>query len=151
MTLIATASPARRLDRVAGYAVWIVLALMLVIAGLLSEAFLRPAYLLNLLRQAAPVGITAAGVTFVMIAGGVDLSVGAVISAAAVLSAVIMDGRPEMMAPALAATSMARSPPLAGSRLSSSRSGRRRRSTASPLCCRAVPPRARSRRAFARS
>jgi ribose transport system permease protein len=104
MTLIATAGPVRRLDRLAGYAIWIVLALMLVIAGLLSEAFLRPAYLLNLLRQAAPVGITAVGVTFVMIAGGVDLSVGAVISAAAVLSAVIMDGRPEMMVPALAAT-----------------------------------------------
>ena len=104
MTLIAIASHVRKWDGLAGYAVWIVLALMLAIAGVLSEAFLRPVYLLNILRQAAPVGITAVGVTFVMIAGGVDLSVGAVISAAAVLCAVIMDGRSEMMLPALIAT-----------------------------------------------
>jgi ribose/xylose/arabinose/galactoside ABC-type transport system permease subunit len=104
MTVAVPESPGRSLDRLAGYGVWIVLAVMLAIAGLLSEAFLRPPYLLNLLRQAAPVGITAVGVTFVMIAGGVDLSVGAVISAAAVLCAVIMDGRPAMIAPALVAT-----------------------------------------------
>jgi ribose/xylose/arabinose/galactoside ABC-type transport system permease subunit len=105
MTLIAAAGRARKLEWLAGYAVWIVLVLMLAIAGSLSEAFLRPVYLMNILRQAAPVGITAVGVTFVMIAGGVDLSVGAVISAAAVLCAVVMDGRPEMTVPALVATS----------------------------------------------
>ena len=65
---------------------------LLAVAALLSDAFLRPSYLLNIVRQAAPVGIAAVGVTAVMIAGGVDLSVGAVISLTAVVSAVLMAG-----------------------------------------------------------
>ena len=79
----------RFLDR---FAIWIVLLLLLAVAALLSDAFLRPNYLLNILRQTAPVGIAAIGVTLVMIAGGVDLSVGAVISLTAVVSAVLMEG-----------------------------------------------------------
>ncbi len=89
------------------YAIWIVLALLLVIAALLSEAFLRPIYIFNVVRQAAPIGITAIGVTLVMILGGVDLSVGAVISLTAVMCAVLMDGRVENMALAIALTCLA--------------------------------------------
>jgi ribose/xylose/arabinose/galactoside ABC-type transport system permease subunit len=79
----------RLLDRAA---IWLVLLLLLAIAALLSDAFLRPVYLMNVVRQAAPVGIAAVGVTLVMIAGGVDLSVGAVISLTAVVAAVLMEG-----------------------------------------------------------
>ena len=79
----------RLVDR---YAIWIVLLALLAAAALLSDAFLRPSYLLNIIRQAAPVGIAAVGVTVVIIAGGVDLSVGAVISLTAVVSAVLMAG-----------------------------------------------------------
>jgi ribose/xylose/arabinose/galactoside ABC-type transport system permease subunit len=79
----------RLLDR---FAIWIVLLLLLAVAAVLSDAFLRPNYLFNIIRQAAPVGIAAVGVTLVMIAGGVDLSVGAVISLSAVVSAVLMEG-----------------------------------------------------------
>jgi ribose/xylose/arabinose/galactoside ABC-type transport system permease subunit len=79
----------RLLDR---FAIWIVLLLLLAVAAVLSDAFLRPNYLFNIVRQAAPVGIAAVGVTLVMIAGGVDLSVGAVISLSAVVSAVLMEG-----------------------------------------------------------
>ena len=74
------------------FAIWIVLLLLLAAAALLSDAFLRPIYLVNILRQAAPVGIAAVGVTLVMILGGVDLSVGAVISLTAVVCAVLMEG-----------------------------------------------------------
>ena len=55
-------------------------------------AFLEPVYLGNILRQAAPVGIAAIGATLVMILGCVDLSIGAIISFAAVLCAVLMAG-----------------------------------------------------------
>ena len=82
-------------------AIWIVLLLLLVIAALASDAFLRPIYLFNVVRQAAPVGIAALGVTFVMILGGVDLSVGAVISLTAVVAAVVMDGSTANLVPAL--------------------------------------------------
>lgn len=74
------------------YAILVVLALVYCVAVLVSDAFLQPAYLGNVLRQVAPVGIAAIGVTFVMILGGVDLSVGAVISLTAVLCAVQMNG-----------------------------------------------------------
>jgi len=73
-------------------AIWIVL-LALVLAGtMLSDAFLRPVYLGNVVRQLSPTGIAAIGVTFVMVLGGIDLSVGAVISFAAVICAVQMNG-----------------------------------------------------------
>jgi ribose/xylose/arabinose/galactoside ABC-type transport system permease subunit len=91
----------RLLDRAA---IWLVLLLLLAIAALLSEAFVRPNYLLNIVRQAAPVGIAAVGVTLVMIAGGVDLSVGAVISLSAVVAAVLMEGSAANLPLALAAT-----------------------------------------------
>ncbi|MZR32331.1 ABC transporter permease [Sneathiella litorea] len=74
-------------------AIWIVLALLFSVAALLSDAFLRPVYIFNIVRQAAPVGVAAIGVTLVMILGGVDLSVGAIISLTAVLTAVLMDGQ----------------------------------------------------------
>jgi ribose/xylose/arabinose/galactoside ABC-type transport system permease subunit len=88
-------------DWLARRAIWIVLALLLIVAALASDAFLRPIYLFNVVRQAAPVGIAALGVTFVMILGGVDLSVGAVISLTAVVAAVVMDGSTANLAPAL--------------------------------------------------
>lgn len=86
------------------YAIWFVLLLLLAVAALLSEAFLRPAYLFNVVRQAAPVGIAAVGVTLVMILGGVDLSVGAIISLTAVVCAVVMQGDPANVPIALAVT-----------------------------------------------
>lgn len=86
------------------HAVWIVLLLLLAVAALVSPAFLQPGYLLNTVRQAAPIGITALGVTLAMILGGVDLSVGAVISLAAVVCAIVMDGQPDTIAQAIGVT-----------------------------------------------
>src|SRR2546422_2229145 len=85
-------------------AIWVVLLALLGVAALFSDAFLQPAYLLNMVRQAAPVGVAAIGVTLVMVMGGVDLSVGAVISLAAVVAAVLMDGQASNIGYALAAT-----------------------------------------------
>src|SRR3989454_8991381 len=61
-------------------AIWVVLVALLGVAALCSDAFLQPSYIFNMVRQAAPVGVAAIGVTLVMVMGGVDLSVGAVIS-----------------------------------------------------------------------
>jgi ribose/xylose/arabinose/galactoside ABC-type transport system permease subunit len=84
-------------------AVWIVLVLMLVVAGMTSQAFLSVNYLTNLLRQATTIGITAVGVTFVMLLRGVDLSVGATLSLSAVVTALVMNGRAENLVVALLA------------------------------------------------
>jgi len=84
--------PARRLTA-AGIGLWLALLALVAIAALLSPGFLNPVNLLNIVRQASVVGITAVGVTLVMITGGVDLSVGAVIVLGSVLAATIMDGQ----------------------------------------------------------
>ena len=108
-----------------GAAIWLVLLVLLVVAALLSDAFLEPVYLANVVRQASPVGIAALGATVVMILGGVDLSVGAVVSFAAVFSAIQMAGQPGNIGtvcatdtswpPATGATSTVRSPSWLGS------------------------------------
>ena len=87
-----------------GAAIWIVLAVLLAAAAMLSGAFLEPVYLGNVVRQATPVGIAAIGATVVMILGGVDLSVGAVVSFAAVFAAIQMAGQAENTAWAVGST-----------------------------------------------
>jgi ribose transport system permease protein len=73
-------------------AIWLALLVLLILGGLLSPVFLRPANLLNIVSQASVVGIAAIGVTFVMITGGIDLSVAGLITLTAVLGAAIMNG-----------------------------------------------------------
>ncbi|MBX3643817.1 MAG: ABC transporter permease [Rubrivivax sp.] len=82
---------------------WVLLLLYL-LALSLSDAFADPAYLGQTLRQAAPVGIAAVGTTLVMILGCVDLSIGAIISFAAVCCAVLMRGEAERMPLAIGMT-----------------------------------------------
>ena len=81
-----------------------VLAVLYAIAVVLSDAFLEPVYVGNILRQAAPIGIAAIGTTLVMILGCVDLSIGAIISFSAVLCAVLMAGDAHNSPLAFAAT-----------------------------------------------
>lgn len=88
------------------YATLAVLAAMYGIAVLVSDAFLNPTYVFNLFRQVAPVGIAAIGVTYVMILGEVDLSIGAVVSASVVLCATMMDGDPANVPFALGLTGL---------------------------------------------
>jgi ribose/xylose/arabinose/galactoside ABC-type transport system permease subunit len=91
-------------DALARWAILVVLALLYGVAIALSDAFLEPAYVGNILRQAAPVGIAAIGTTLVMILGGVDLSIGAIISFSAVFCAVTMGGVADNAGFAVAAT-----------------------------------------------
>jgi ribose transport system permease protein len=51
--------------------------LLLVVFGLLSDRFLSLVNFVNILIQAAHVGIIAIGMTFVLLIGGIDLSIGA--------------------------------------------------------------------------
>jgi ribose transport system permease protein len=60
---------------------------MFVVLSLASDAFLTSSNLLAMLDQTAPVGIMAVGGTLVFIAGGFDLSVGAIFAIAGVIAA----------------------------------------------------------------
>jgi ribose transport system permease protein len=59
--------------------------------------------IVGLLQRMVGLGLVAVGQTFAILAGSIDLSVANLISVAAVLASYIMEGRPEMMLPAVAA------------------------------------------------
>lgn len=59
------------------YSMLVVLVLLVVVATFLYDGFLAPANIRDILVQNAAVGIIAVGMTFVIISGGFDLSVGA--------------------------------------------------------------------------
>ncbi|MEA5031086.1 MAG: galactofuranose ABC transporter, permease protein YjfF [Sphaerochaeta sp.] len=70
-------------------ATFIVFLLLYAFGGFSYRNFMTPRVFLNLLTDNAVLGITAVGMTFVIISGGIDLSVGAVISTTAMIVAVL--------------------------------------------------------------
>jgi ribose transport system permease protein len=69
------------------YAVLIMIGLLMVVLTLMSDSFLTGQNLLNILNQNAPLAVMASAMTLVVIAGGFDLSVGAIFAVGAVTSA----------------------------------------------------------------
>ncbi len=79
----------------------LLLVIILVFLGA-TQGNVSPAHLLNIARSAAPLGIAAMGQTIVLIAGGLDLSMGATISMVNLVAASVMNGSRENMLPAVA-------------------------------------------------
>ena len=69
------------------YAVLIMIVFLVIALSVMSENFLTPRNLLNILNQNAPLAIMASAMTLVIIAGGFDLSVAAIFSMGSVMSA----------------------------------------------------------------
>jgi ribose/xylose/arabinose/galactoside ABC-type transport system permease subunit len=65
----------------------LLLILVCILATARYEAFLTPENLLNVLRQNSMLGIIAVGMTFVILTGGIDLSVGSLLAVAGVVAA----------------------------------------------------------------
>ena len=65
----------------------VLLVLVCILATARYEAFLMPENLLNVLRQNSMLGIIAVGMTFVILTGGIDLSVGSLLAVAGVTAA----------------------------------------------------------------
>ena len=74
------------------------LIVLVIAASFLSHRFLTVPNLLNVLRQVSIVGILAIGMTFVILARGIDLSVGSILGIAVVLFAGSMDSRGMLVA-----------------------------------------------------
>ena len=72
------------------YAIFIALALECVILAIASPAFFSTENVLNVLRQNAFTAIVSAGMTFVILTAGIDLSVGSVVGLSGVLCADVM-------------------------------------------------------------
>ena len=70
--------------------IYIAFALLVIILAVISPAFRDPANLINIGRQVAILGIASFAMTFVIILGEIDLSIGAVASAASVVTALAL-------------------------------------------------------------
>jgi ribose transport system permease protein len=77
---------------------------LFLLGGILRPGFVNPEQAINIVRLAAFLGIIAAGQTLVIMSGGegIDLSIGAVVTLAAILTFRINAGQNEMVLPALA-------------------------------------------------
>lgn len=58
------------------YSILIGFILLCILASFFSDVFLTPQNLINILRQSSIIGVISIGMTFVILAGGIDLSVG---------------------------------------------------------------------------
>ncbi|MBV7273945.1 ABC transporter permease [Clostridium thailandense] len=67
------------------YGIFIALIFLLIVCSIASSSFLTGTNMMNILRQISINGILAVGMTFVMIGGGFDLSVGSILSFAGVI------------------------------------------------------------------
>lgn len=70
--------------------IW-VLVIMCAVAAFVSDAFLNPFNLINVLRQVALFGIVSVGMTFVILTAGIDLSIGSIVAVVAVTAAMLLD------------------------------------------------------------
>jgi ribose/xylose/arabinose/galactoside ABC-type transport system permease subunit len=73
--------------------IYALLVFVVILFAAVSPSSFSSHHLLNILRQAAPLGIVAIGQTLVLLVGGIDLSVGAVVSLVNVVAASMMMGK----------------------------------------------------------
>jgi ribose transport system permease protein/inositol transport system permease protein len=76
-----------------------ILIVVLIAAAVISPVFVSQRNILNVVRQASILGVVAIGQTFVILTGGIDLSVASVMALMSILSANMMEGRNEMVLP----------------------------------------------------
>jgi ribose transport system permease protein len=81
----------RGLSRNQGISMLVILAVMWVVLGLLSPYFFTVDNIMEITLQTAVIAIIAAGETFVILSGGIDLSVGAVFACSAVVGGMVFE------------------------------------------------------------
>jgi ribose transport system permease protein len=91
------------LDRhLATYGVWFALAILVIVSAAVSPAFLHVDNLLNIGRQAVPLAIVALGEALVILVGGIDVSVGALVTLTTVITARVMAASDARVLPTVA-------------------------------------------------
>ncbi len=80
----------RVLPRVKENAIWLVLIALFVAFSIASANFLTESNIFTVLRQVSMFGIAAVGMTFVILIGGIDLSIGSIITLVNVVCAYLM-------------------------------------------------------------
>lgn len=72
------------------YKVFLIFIVLFIVMCFISDFFLTKANLLNMLRQLSINGLLAVGMTFVLITGGIDLSVGSILTFSAMVGALFL-------------------------------------------------------------
>lgn len=72
------------------YAIYLVLVALIIVFSIASPQFLRVSNIVNVVRQASMLGIASVGMIFVMIIGGIDLSVGSQVTFVNIIVAHLM-------------------------------------------------------------
>jgi ribose/xylose/arabinose/galactoside ABC-type transport system permease subunit len=72
------------------FGVLVALLIMAIILSIVTPAFATPRNLLNIGRQVSIVGIIAVGMTFILVAGDIDISVGSTYALAAIIAGMLM-------------------------------------------------------------
>lgn len=93
----------RLIDLAIEYNFIFIFLVVVAIAAILSPNFMTPTNIANLFQQAAVVGVVAIGMTFVILTGNIDLSVGSVVALCGMLVAVLLAGGMPIL-PAIAIT-----------------------------------------------
>ena len=88
---IAAEKPKRNYNALFGLTLLALLVLLWVILSVATQSFASGNNISNLLRQGSMIAILAVGQTFVIITGGIDLSVGAVVGFATVIAAMLIN------------------------------------------------------------
>lgn len=84
------------------YGIWVALAIAILAASVATPGFLSAANIHDLMSAMAVLGIVSVGQTFVILSGGIDLSVGVVMGLVTVLTNGIMNGDPTLAWPMVA-------------------------------------------------
>ena len=91
----ASARPAAVRDLLRRFGILIAFLLLVVVLSFLSDSFLTVSNLLNIARQVSINAIIAAGMTFVILTAGIDLSVGSVLAfSGAIIAGLLSTGQP---------------------------------------------------------
>lgn len=80
----------RLADLAVRHATYVIFAAVLIYYGLQAPSFLMPESLANIVKQSSFIGIAAIGMTFVLLTGGIDLSVGSVMFLAPLIAGYVM-------------------------------------------------------------
>lgn len=89
----------RAINRVG--AVWLAVAGLYVVTGLISPAMFQVSQVLNVLQVSSFLGVIAAGQTLALLSGGIDLSQAGVVTLVNIVAADVMDGADDRIAVAL--------------------------------------------------
>ncbi|NWO21030.1 ribose ABC transporter permease [Oribacterium sp. oral taxon 102] len=84
----------------------LILLFICIVATILSENFLSVSNLFNVIRQVAVGGLVACGMTFVILTGGIDLSVGSIVGLTGALSAGVLRTTENMLLAILVAVTV---------------------------------------------